>query len=56
MAVFLYQPAVPSVLVAFLSTVYHCGKFKSGLSNRPEKLVRFMAVRVEYDRSNRVCI
>ena len=31
-------------------------KFKSGLSNRPEKLVRFVVVRVEYDRFNRVCI
>ena len=30
---------------------------KSGLSNRREKLVRFIIVRVEYDRSNRyVCI
>ena len=26
------------------------------LSNRPEKLVRFVVVRVDYDRFNRVCI
>ena len=32
------------------------GKFKSGLSNRRKRLVRFMVVCVEYDRSNRVCI
>jgi len=31
-------------------------KFKFGLSNRREKLVRFMVFRVEYDRSHRVCI
>ena len=45
--------------VYFLSTVYRrddVGKFKSGLLNRREKLVRFMVVRVEYDRSNRICI
>jgi len=28
-------------------------RFKSGFLNRREKLVRFMVVRVEYDRSNR---